>query len=327
MGWEVAYMGSTKGIEVELVKKLNSIEYIGISTGKLRRYLDWENVKDPARILKGVFQAYQHIKRMKPDVVFSKGGFVSVPVILGAWLNRVPIIIHESDITPGLANKISMPFASKICVTFPETKAHIKGDKAIYAGAIVREELMHGQAIRGRSLCDFVQSKPVIVCMGGSLGSQRINEMLRRNLHHLIPKFQIVHLCGKGQVDPSHHDREYKQFEYVHDELADLLSMADMVISRAGSNSIFEFLALKIPMLLIPLSRQASRGDQILNAQSFKSSGYCEVLYEEEMNDHTFLEAINAVFAKRNQIVEAMNTSGNKEALDRVIDLIKKTSN
>lgn len=326
MGWEVAYMGSKQGIEVELVRKLDSIEYIGISTGKLRRYFDMENVKDPARILKGVIQAYRQIKRMKPDIVFSKGGFVSVPVILGAWLNRVPIIIHESDLTPGLANKISMPFASKICITFPETKEHIKGDKAVFAGAIVREELMKGQAIRGRSLCDFVKSKPIIVCMGGSLGSQRINDMLRRNLHQLIPNFQIVHLCGKGQVDLSYQYREYKQFEYVHEELADLLSMADMVISRAGSNAIFEFLALKIPMLLIPLTKQASRGDQILNAQSFKSSGYCEVLFEEDMNDQTFMEAINTVFAKRNQIVAAMNTSGNKESLDRVIDLIIKTS-
>ncbi|MEK4512047.1 undecaprenyldiphospho-muramoylpentapeptide beta-N-acetylglucosaminyltransferase [Paenibacillus anaericanus] len=327
MGWDVKYMGSTQGIEAELVKKLANVEYTSISTGKLRRYLDWENVKDPFRVIKGVFQAYQCIRKMKPDVVFSKGGFVSVPVVLGAWLNRVPIIIHESDITPGLANKISIPFASKICVTFPETKEHINSDKVLYVGAIIREELMHGSTSKGLNLCNFSKNKPVIVCMGGSLGSQRMNEILRRNLHHLINKFQIVHICGKGQIDNSYNIyREYKQFEYVHSDLVDILAMTDIVISRAGSNSIFEFLSLKKPMLLIPLSKEVSRGDQVLNAQSFKTSGYCEILLEEDMDDDAFKEAIHNVFEKRFEIIEKMEQSGNNNAINKVVELITTIS-
>ncbi|GGH27092.1 undecaprenyldiphospho-muramoylpentapeptide beta-N-acetylglucosaminyltransferase [Paenibacillus segetis] len=326
MGWDVKYMGSKQGIEAELINKLGNVEYISISTGKLRRYFDWENIKDPVRVTKGIIQAYQYIREMKPDVVFSKGGFVSVPVIIGARLNRVPIIIHESDITPGLANKISMPFASKICVTFPETAEHAKDNKTVHVGAVIREELMRGSVIRGLTLCDFTRSKPVIVVMGGSLGSQRMNEILRRNLHHITTKFQVVHICGKGQMDPSYHYREYKQFEYIHDELADILAIADLVISRAGSNSIFEFLALKKPMLLIPLSKEASRGDQILNAQSFKSAGYCEVLLEEEMHDDTFLMAINDVFEQRPDMMERMSKSGSNDAINKVVELIKSIS-
>ncbi|MNO22098.1 UDP-N-acetylglucosamine transferase [compost metagenome] len=326
-GWDVKYMGSTDGIEKELIEKLNNVEYISISTGKLRRYLDSENFKDPFRVIKGVFQAYQLIKEMKPNVVFSKGGFVSVPVILGAWMNRVPIIIHESDITPGLANRISIPFASKICVTFHEAKEHIKNDKAVYVGAIIREELMQGSAIKGLTLCNFSRNKPVIFCMGGSLGSQKINEILRGNLQHFINKFQIVHICGKGQLDSSYSNyREYKQFEYVHSELVDILAMTDIVISRAGSNSIFEFLSLKKPMLLIPLSREASRGDQVLNALSFKSSGYCEILLEEDMDDVSFKEAVNNVFDKRYEIIEKMDKCGDDNAINKVVELITANS-
>ena len=327
MGWDVKYMGSKQGIEAELIQNMDHVEYIGISTGKLRRYLDWENLKDPFRTIKGVLQAYRLIRRMKPNVVFSKGGFVSVPVVIGAWLNRIPIIIHESDITPGLANKISIRFASKICVTFPETLEHINNDKVLHIGAIVREEFMHGSVLKGLNLCHFTRHKPVIVCMGGSLGSQRINEVLRRNLHPLMDKFQIVHICGKGQIDPSYANyRGYKQFEYVHGDLVDILAMADIVISRAGSNSIFEFLSLKKPMLLIPLSKEASRGDQILNALSFKSSGYCEVLFEENMNDNSFIDAINKLYDNRHEIIDKMENRSNKGALRKMIDLIESTS-
>ncbi|KKO55302.1 undecaprenyldiphospho-muramoylpentapeptide beta-N-acetylglucosaminyltransferase [Paenibacillus sp. DMB20] len=326
MGWDVKYMGSAHGIEAELLKKFDDVEYIPISTGKLRRYFDLENIKDPFRIIKGVFQAFKHIKSMKPDVVFSKGGFVSVPVVLGAWLNRVPVIIHESDITPGLANKIAIPFCSKICVTFPEAKEHMKGSKAVYVGAIVREELLHGRSAHGLTLCNFTRSKPIIVCMGGSLGSQRINEILRRNLHLLINKYQVVHICGRGQMNSSYNHREYKQFEYVDNDLADILAMADIVISRAGSNSIFEFFALKKPMLLIPLSQNASRGDQILNAASFRSSGFCEVLLEEDMNDESFVEAVNSLFEKRIAMIENMKKSDHKNALQKVAAVIQNLS-
>jgi UDP-N-acetylglucosamine--N-acetylmuramyl-(pentapeptide) pyrophosphoryl-undecaprenol N-acetylglucosamine transferase len=324
--WTVKYIGSRNGIEAQLIKPLDQVEYIGISSGKLRRYMDLENFKDPFRIVKGVFQAYQIIRKQKPDVVFSKGGFVSVPVVLGAWLNKVPVVIHESDISPGLANKIALPMAKKVCLTFAETKKHINSDKAIHVGPIIRKELKQGDADKGYKLCGFSKGKPVILIMGGSLGSRKINEVIRRNLRALLTQYQVVHLCGKGQIDDTITTKGYKQFEYIQEELADLLAMTDLVISRAGSNSIFEFLALRKPMLLIPLSLAASRGDQILNAQSFKASGYCEVLQEEELDDQTLIAALAALSTNRKKIMEKMAQDDQGNAIQTVMQLITKAS-
>jgi UDP-N-acetylglucosamine--N-acetylmuramyl-(pentapeptide) pyrophosphoryl-undecaprenol N-acetylglucosamine transferase len=326
MGWDVHYMGSVHGIEADLIKRLKDVEYAGISTGKLRRYWDWQNVKDPLRVAQGCYQAFRIIRKMKPDVVFSKGGFVSVPVVLGAWLNKVPVIIHESDLTPGLANRIAMPFATKICTTFPETIENVPRNKAVHIGAIVREELRNGDAVKGLANCGFTKSKPIILVMGGSLGSQRINSVLRRNLGLLIHKYQILHICGKGQTDPSIHMREYKQFEYITDDLPDMMAMSDLVVSRAGSNSIFEFLALHKPMLLIPLTKAASRGDQILNARSFEKRGLCEMLLEEEMNDETFVDAIHHLYTKRQTIIDQMRNYRNEDTISTIVELIKDVS-
>jgi UDP-N-acetylglucosamine--N-acetylmuramyl-(pentapeptide) pyrophosphoryl-undecaprenol N-acetylglucosamine transferase len=322
MGWDVLYMGSKQGIEAQLIEKAGNVRYIGIATGKLRRYLDWQNVKDPFRVVKGVYEAYRHIRHEKPDVVFSKGGFVSVPVVLGAWLNKVPVVIHESDLTPGLANKIAGPFAARICTTFPETLRYVKSGKAVHVGAVIRQELRLGNAVRGLELCDFTSSKPVMLVMGGSLGSQRINGVLRRNLEKLLGDFQIVHICGKGQADPSLNRRGYKQFEYVHEELPDILAAADFVVSRAGSNAIFEFLALHKPMLLIPLSKQASRGDQILNAQAFERSGYGDMLPEEELTDETFVRAVYSLYGNLSEVVERMAGTESVNPIEKLTDQI-----
>lgn len=323
-GWHVGYIGSYDGIEQQLVDGIEpKVPYYPISTGKLRRYFDWKNFKDPFKVLKGIMQSYSIIRKQKPDVIFSKGGFVTVPVILGAWLNRVPVIIHESDITPGLANKIAIPFASKVCTTFPETKEHLRTKKAEYVGAIVREELNEGDAVQGYRLCGFTNEKPVLLIMGGSLGSRRINQVVRKHLDTLLPQFQIVHICGKGQLDSSIEKDGYQQFEYLHQELSDIMMMSDIVVSRAGSNSIFEFLFLKKPMLLIPLSRAASRGDQILNAKSFKKMGYCEVLEEEELTDESFLEHLFQVYKNRDQYIKNMEHSDAVKSIDEVVELIK----
>lgn len=323
-GWQVGYMGSYDGIERQLVDHIEpKVPYYPISTGKLRRYFDLQNFKDPFKVLKGIVQAYFIIRKQKPDIIFSKGGFVTVPVILGAWLNRVPVVIHESDITPGLANKIAIPFASKVCTTFPETKQHLKTEKAEYVGAIVREELQLGDAERGYERCGFTKDRPVLLIMGGSLGSKRINEVVRKNLDKLLESFQIVHICGKGQLDPSIEREGYQQFEYLHEELSDIMKMSDLVISRAGSNAIFEFLYLKKPMLLIPLSRAASRGDQILNAKSFKKMGYCEVLEEEELTDESLLQRLFKVYENREQYIQKMEQTDAIQSIDEVIELIK----
>jgi len=321
-GWTVHYMGSANGIEAELIRPLRQVEYHVISTGKLRRYASVENLKDPFRVAKGVLQAYRKIRQLRPHVVFSKGGFVSVPVVIAASMNRVPAVIHESDLTPGLANRISAPFAAKICHTFPETGRYLKASKSVHIGPVIRPELKRGKAIRGYHLCDFVQDKPVVLIMGGSQGSQKINRAVREILPELTGQFQVVHICGKGQLDTALKNRGYKQFEYVHDELADLLAMADLVVSRAGSNSICEFLTLQKPMLLIPLSRSASRGDQIDNARSFQQRGYCEVLQEEEMTNRTLLDGIRRTYERREELRAAMKDAVRNDPLTELANLI-----
>jgi UDP-N-acetylglucosamine--N-acetylmuramyl-(pentapeptide) pyrophosphoryl-undecaprenol N-acetylglucosamine transferase len=325
-GWAVEYIGSDNGIEKELILPLDKVRYFSIASGKLRRYLDWNNVKDPFKVVKGIYQAYWLIKKQKPNILFSKGGFVSVPVVLGAWLNKVPVIIHESDITPGLANRVSIPFAAGVCITFPETAQHLKSRKTHYVGAVIRDELKQGNIERGRAYCQLNANKPVLLIMGGSLGAKMINQTVRKALNQLTKVFQIVHLCGRGQVDPSFQSPYYRQYEYINRELPDILAMTDIVISRAGANSIYEFLSLRIPMLLIPLTKAQSRGDQILNAQSFEAAGYCEVLNEEALTEQMLLTSVNRVYEGRQAYRRKMDTALKKDALSLLFDIIKKAA-
>lgn len=325
-GWDVHYIGSRQGIERELIGGIPSVRYHGISTGKLRRYFDWNNAKDPFRVIRGAWEAYRLLGSIRPEVIFSKGGFVSVPVIAAAWLRRIPAVIHESDLTPGLANRLAIPFATKVCVTFEETAALLPSGKAVHVGAVVREELFHGDATRGYALCDFVRTKPVLLVMGGSLGSQRINRAVRDSLNALTNTFQIVHLCGKGNIDPSAMSRQYRQFEYVAERLPDMLAMADIVVSRAGANSIFEFLALRKPMLLIPLPMSASRGDQLANAESFRARGIAEVLDEDKLTADAFVRSAIGLYERRETYIRAMDREPRSEALPNIRRLLANTA-
>jgi len=325
-GWEVAYIGSENGIERELTQDLPGVRYEAISTGKLRRYFDWKNASDPFRVAKGVWEATRFLSQWKPDVIFSKGGFVSVPVVMGGWLNRIPVVIHESDLTPGLANRITVPFAQKVCVTFPETLEHLPAKKGEWVGAIVRDELMRGKRERGLSLCGFSADKPVLLIMGGSLGAKKINETVRAHVDERLKRFQIVHICGKGQVDGSLTMEGYRQFAYVKEELPDLLAMADLVVSRAGSNAIFEFLALAKPMLLIPLSQKASRGDQILNARSFERQGFSQVLLEEDVTNERFDQELEKLWEHRMVYQERMRLAQESDSLMRLLDVIRQSA-
>ena len=325
-GWEVAYIGSTTGIERELIAGLPGVRYVGISSGKLRRYFDWKNITDPLRVTKGIWQAYRFLHKWKPHVIFSKGGFVSVPVVMGGWLNRLPVVIHESDLTPGLANRLAVPFASRVCVTFPETLSHLSQAKGVHVGAVVREELKLGRSERGLAFSGFSKAKPVLLVMGGSLGARRINEVVRNNLTALLDSFQIVHICGRDQVDKTIERSGYRQFEYIQEELPDLMAMADLVVSRAGSNAIFEFLALQKPMLLIPLSRAASRGDQIVNARSFEKQGFCQVLLDEELTAESFLQAVQRLKASEADMKRRMQQAKETDALTKVITVVKESA-
>ena len=282
--YDIHYIGSYNGIEKELIEQLG-IPYHGISSGKLRRYFSVQNFTDPFRVIKGFSEAKRLVKILKPDVIFSKGGFVSVPVVLAGKSRHVPTIIHESDMTPGLANKISIPSAAKVCCNFPETLDLLPEGKAVLTGSPIRQELLSGDRFKAKELVGFTSDKPVIMVMGGSLGSVAVNEAVRSILPELLKDFQVIHLCGRGKVDATLNGLDgYVQYEYIKDELKDLFALTDIVISRAGANAICELLALHKPNLLIPLSANASRGDQILNARSFERQGYSKVLEEEELS-------------------------------------------
>lgn len=323
-GYDISYIGSFNGIEKNLIEPLN-IPYYSISSGKLRRYFDLENVKDAFRVVKGVGDALKTIRKIKPDVIFSKGGFVSVPVVLAGYLTKTPIIIHESDISIGLANKISIPFATKVCTTFPEALNTIPKDKGMLTGTPIRSELFNGDSENGRNICNFQNKNDVLLVMGGSLGSVKINTALRDNLDILLEKFNIIHLCGKGNLDTNLSNKlGYYQKEYSESELTHLLALSDVIISRAGSNSICEFLALKKPNLLIPLSKEASRGDQILNANSFEKQGFSKVLYEENLTSEMLLKNIDELVSNKKLYIKNMENTLLNNAIDKIMLEIKK---
>ena len=323
LNYDIHYIGSYNGIEKELIEQFG-IPYHGISTGKLRRYFSVQNFTDPFRVIKGLGEAKKLVKILHPDVIFSKGGFVSVPVVLAGKSRHVPTIIHESDMTPGLANKISMPSASKICCNFPETIEHLPAGKAVLTGSPIRQELLSGDKYKALEFLPFTQDKPVIMVVGGSLGSVAVNDAVRSVLPELLQSFQVVHLCGKGKIDESLKDLEgYAQFEYIKDELPDLFALADVVISRAGANAICEISALHKPNLLIPLSANASRGDQILNARSFEKQGYSMVLEEEEITDQKLLDTIHKLYQERHSFEEAMAASKQMDSIHHIVSLIE----
>jgi UDP-N-acetylglucosamine--N-acetylmuramyl-(pentapeptide) pyrophosphoryl-undecaprenol N-acetylglucosamine transferase len=326
-GWEIDYIGSKNGIERDLIEQLEDVTYYPISTGKLRRYMSLENLKDPFKVLKGTLQAWRIIGKRKPSVIFSKGGFVSVPVVLASKMRGVSAVIHESDYTPGLANKLAIPFSNKVLATFPETMEYLPENKAEYVGAVIREELFQGDKGKGLALCGFQNHKPVLLIMGGSGGSQKINETVRQSLDALLTQFQIVHICGNGKIDNSIRREGYIQFEYVNEELKDIFAATNFVLSRAGSNAIFEFLALHIPMLLIPLSREASRGDQIINAKSFRDKSYARVLEEEELTEEKLVKELDKLVQQAPVIVDKMKKYQSEKSRDRVVQIIKESTN
>jgi UDP-N-acetylglucosamine--N-acetylmuramyl-(pentapeptide) pyrophosphoryl-undecaprenol N-acetylglucosamine transferase len=323
-GYEILYIGSYDGIERQLISEMG-IKYYGISSGKLRRYLSIKNLTDPFRVLKGFTEAKKLIKKLEPDIVFSKGGFVSVPVVKAAKALGVPVIIHESDMTPGLANKLCISSACAVCCNFPETAQYLPADKAVVTGTPIRDELMKGVPEEARRFCGFTDHKPVILVMGGSLGSVVLNTAVRENLDELLKDFNIIHLCGKGKLDESLNDIPgYRQYEYIKKELTHMFALASIVISRAGANAISEICALSKPNLLIPLSAKASRGDQVLNARSFEKQGFSMVIEEEDLTPESFLKGVSELYENRQKYIDAMDASPNADSKKIIMDLIEK---
>lgn len=322
-GYEITYMGSYDGIEKRLIGDFD-LPYVGISTGKFRRYLDLKNLTDPFRVIKGFSEARKFLREYRPNVVFSKGGFVSVPVVRAAASLGIPCIIHESDMTPGLANKICIPVAKKVCCNFPETLKLLPEDKAVLTGSPIRAELAQGNKVAGLDMCGFNANTPVIMVIGGSLGAANVNKAVREALPSLLGDFQVVHLCGKDKVDNLLLNTPgYKQFEYVKAELKDLFAMADIVISRAGANAICELLALKKPNILIPLPAASSRGDQLLNARSFEAQGFSIVINEDDLTTELLVDKVHELYFSRQTFRDAMNDSGQMDSIRTIMQLIE----
>lgn len=324
LGYEISYMGSYDGIEKKLIEDFD-IPYYGISTGKFRRYFDPKNFSDPFRVVKGLLEARKYLKQIAPDIVFSKGGFVSVPVVRAAATLGIPCIVHESDMTPGLANKLCIPVAKKVCCNFPETFKQLPADRAVLTGSPIRKELMQGNKDAAYELCGFNAAKPVIMVIGGSQGSAAINQAVRDVLPQLLEDFQIVHICGKEKMDNLLLTTEgYKQFEYIKSELKDIFAMSDLVISRAGANAISELLALNKPNILIPLPSGSSRGDQILNAQSFEAQGFSIVIDEDDLTSKLLTEKVQELYFTRQTFINAMRKSTEKDAIGSITSLIEE---
>ena len=324
-GYDAYYIGSYNGIEKKLMEDFD-VPYYGISTGKFRRYFDLKNLSDPFRVLKGYSQALKILKELKPDIVFSKGGFVSVPVVRAAAALKIPCIIHESDMTPGLANKLCIPVATKVCCNFPETIKYVPSGKAVLTGSPIRTELTQGSKLAALELCGFTANKPVVMVIGGSQGAASVNVMVREALPKLLEDFQVVHICGKDKVDnlmltvPG-----YKQFEYLKSDLKDVFAMADVVVSRAGANAICELLALKKPNLLIPL-QAGSRGDQILNARSFEEQGFSMTVKEDFIDCDILTDKIKELYKNRQMYVDKMCESNQMNSIPTIMELIKEYS-
>ena len=323
-GYEIHYIGTEKGMEAEKIRSVPGVTYHAVQSGKLRRYFSWQNFVDPIKVIAGAIQSALLMGKIKPDVVFSKGGFVAVPVVFGAWLHRVPVVCHESDLTPGLANRLCAPFARKIATTFPEC-AQALGPKAEMTGTPLRPELFRGSRARGLSLLGFDGSKPILLMMGGSSGAQAVNKALREALPQLTETFDVAHICGKGNLDEALQGMSgYRQLEFLDAELPDALACADLVLSRAGSNALCEFQALCKPMLLVPYPKGASRGDQILNAQSLQKRGLARVLLQEDMTADTLVRALESTWADREQLTSALHAAPPADGTERVLEMIEE---
>lgn len=326
-GYDIHYIGTANGIERELLGHTPGVTYHVVQSGKLRRYFSLQNFTDPFRVLHGAFTSLMLMRSLKPDVCFSKGGFVSVPVVIGAWLMRVPTVAHESDLTPGLANRISARLVDRVATTFEEC-AQALGPKATMTGTPLRPSLFAGSRERGLAMAGFTGRKPVLLMTGGSQGAQSVNACLRACLPALLPRMDVLHLCGRGNLDESLRGLPgYCQLAFLGEEMADALAAADLVLSRAGSNTLSELLALGKPMLLVPYPMSASRGDQIRNAESYRRRGLARVLPQEEMTPATMTEALNRLFDERDAqraAVEAYPVKDGTEAVLRMIEDVQR---
>ena len=317
----IHYIG-TNGIEKNIISEYDAIKYHEISAVKFIRSLTPKNLLIPYKLFKSVQECREILKKIRPNVVFSKGGFVSVPVVIAAHKLGIPVISHESDKSMGLANKIILRFSKKMCLSFRETS---KNRKCIYTGSPIRESIFKGNKIKILQKASFDMKKNTLLFMGGSLGSKAINKAVYDSLPQLTKKYNVVHICGKNNLKNDLDYKNYLQIEYTN-TIEDCFALADFVICRSGANTIFELLALNKPMLLIPLSKKQSRGDQIENAKLFESYGYAHILEEEKLNKNNLIIAIDKIVKDKNNLLNDIKKYKAVNSNKKIIDIILSNS-
>lgn len=273
----LTYAGSSGGIEERLAKEAG-YPFYGVPCPKLVRSLTPKNLTLPFRMAQSERRALALLNELKPDLVFSKGGYASLPYLFAARRLHIPALTHESDLSAGLATRLTARRCKLVLTSFEETARRFANGRCV--GSPMRKELFAGSPSRARAKYGFSRKKPVLLVLGGGSGSRTLNEAVRACLPALLDQFQILHLYGKGSPLQSA-PRGYTALSYEPD-MASAYAAADFVLSRAGSNTVFEALALKKPALLVPLER-ASRGDQLENARYFEERGLCHVLREREL--------------------------------------------
>ena len=310
----INWIGCSKGMDRQIVEKALGSDgtrtadaFYGIPSGKLRRYLSWQNFTDLFRIMAGYFSARRILKKLKPAFLFSKGGFVSVPPCLAAKHLGIPVYTHECDFTLGLANRINFKSADCMFVSYEETKKHFPAadqSRVIVSGNPVRPVFYNTNPENGRKFLGLNEKKkssdkPVLLVLGGSSGARQINELVYDNIDFLCENFIVVHQTGLVNSDDDRasalaekYEGIYKPYNFIYQEMPDVVSAADVILSRAGANSIWEAAVLLKPMVLVPLCGSGTRGDQVDNAEFFRSRGAAEVLLGDEADSQHLKSAL-----------------------------------
>lgn len=324
-GDRVVFIGSKSGLERQLVADWD-VEFNDITAGKLRRYLSFENFIDAFRVPIGVLQALLLLLRIKPNAVFSKGGYVAFPVVVAAWLLRIPVVAHESDLSPGLATRMCTRFVKTQCVSFAQTKT--KAKQVVVTGTPIRAELVVGDARRAKTWLNLDSRSKVLVVVGGSLGAEAINQVVHSSIDELATEFVVIHVCGKGNVNESLRTLEnYFQFEYINEQWGDVLALADVVVSRSGANALFELLSLRKPNILIPLPLAQSRGDQIENAELAEQNGWSLVLSQDQCNSESLIAEISSLMDNLTQWQAKLQTFDVKDSTSLIVAEIDQVKN
>ena len=315
--FDLHYIGGS-GMEKQILQNFPNIVYHEIPTVKLERKFTLKNLLIPFRLLKCIHAAKRELKQINPAIIFSKGGFVSVPVVFAARKLKIPIISHESDLSFGLANKLILKKCNVMCTTFQETANG--NQKCIHTGQPLRQKIF-----MGKKLNMFQNNNPTLLVLGGSLGAKFLNDIIFDNIDEITKDFNVLHLCGKQNNKILSH-KNYFQIQYA-ENIQDYYASADIVLCRAGSGVINELLALKKPMLLIPLSKKCSRGDQIENAKNFKKHGYAEMLEEEEYSFKKLTQKLLSIAKNKQKYQEKMQKTAKNNAALKIASIINKYTN